>query len=464
MGPEFDVKCHVWSLAFLRDALIMVLLVAGTVLVTACGGGGGSGSASSGTGTVALLFTDLPTDEFDQILVDVREIRLLSDDNGQVTIFPDSTTDENASKVIDLLELQTHAELFSVAAVPVGTYNKIRLFIDSIKLIEPDDPDDQNDDDLDTRTIKIEDLPANGKIDLNPRGDFELEDNQTLLIELDMDANRSFQAHPTGNGEWRFRPVVFVDVAPDGLVRISGTVDATGPNLIVCQEREPADDLCVTLETDDASVFGSDGMPFAGDIADGVSITAIGFLVAGATEGELVLDARVVQVDNDDEPGNPFERVAGTVDSEPAAANGTFTLLGESLTVQLQPETRVFDRQGVERSFAAITMGSQVDIDGVRDADDSNTLWATLVVLNTDAAVTPVTGTVATASGGQLTVLTDTGDRCVDASSSDVFTVAPDSNTEGDAGDIEANETVEAYGTENSNGCLSAGTVIVTAD
>ncbi|MDH3714152.1 MAG: DUF4382 domain-containing protein [Gammaproteobacteria bacterium] len=447
--PGVDIKCHVWNLAFLRDALIMLLLVAGTVLVTACGGGGsGSGAGSgSGTGTVALLFTDLPTDEFDQILVDVREIRLLSDNDGQVTIFEDTTPGDGTGVVIDLLALQTHAELFTVAAgVPAGTYNKIRLYIYSIELIDLDDPDDPID-------VK---LPANGKIDLNPRGDFILDPGQTLLIELDMDANRSIQYHQTGRGEWRFRPVVFVDI-PEGLVRISGTVTATDP-VMVC-EGAADDTLCVTLDTNNAALFGPDGTPLEEPIVVGDEITAIGFLFAGETEGELVLDTRVVQI------GNMYERVAGTVESAPLANNGTFGLLVDtgSLTVELQPSTQFFNRQGEQLAdFTAITVGLQADIDGVRDATD--TLLATLVVLDTAAAVTPVAGTVATANGGQLTVITDTGDRCVDAGASDVFTVAPDSNTEGDAGDIEANETIEAYGTENSDGCLSAGTVIVTAD
>jgi hypothetical protein len=455
-NPEFDVKCHVWGFAFLRDALIMVMLVAGTVLVTACGGGGaGSGSASSGTGTVALLFTDLPTDEFDQILVDVREIRLLSDDDGQITIFEDSTPDDSSDNTINLLDLQTHATLFAVAEnVPVGNFNKIRLLINSIELVKLDDPDTVPDEFL---SIPAK-LPANGKIDLNPRGGFTLAPGQTLLIELDMDANRSIQYHRTGNGEWRFRPVVFIDIAPQGLVRISGTVTMTEPDLIVCQGAAD-DELCVTIDTTDASLFGPDGMPLVGDIAG--TITAIGFLSAGETEGELVLDAQVVQI------GPMYERVAGTVDSVPGADNGTFSLLVDTgpLTVQLQPSTRLFNRQGEDLGdFTAITMGQQADIDGVRDAMDANTLWATLVILDTAAAVTPVTGTVAAASGGQLTVITDTGDRCVNAGASDVFTVAPDSNTEGDAGDIDPNETVEAYGTENSDGCLSARTVIVTAD
>jgi len=116
--------------------------------------------------------------------------------------------------VLDLLNLQTHAELLTLAAdVPVGTYTKIRLLINSIKLINVDDlatPEDESA----SQDVR---LPANGKIDLNPRRGIALAAGQTLLIQLDMDANESLHLHETGNGQWRLRPVVFVDITPRGL-------------------------------------------------------------------------------------------------------------------------------------------------------------------------------------------------------------------------------------------------------
>jgi hypothetical protein len=70
-------------------------------------------------------------------------------------------------------------------------------------------------------------LPGNGKLDLNPRGSFQVVGGETLVIELDLDMTKSLHLVSAGNsGKWQFRPVVFVTIAPDDtkLVRVFGEV------------------------------------------------------------------------------------------------------------------------------------------------------------------------------------------------------------------------------------------------
>ena len=88
--------------------------------------------------------------------------------------------------------------------VPVGTYNKVRLEVSDVRAVGGD---------CDVDGIEIK-LPS-GKIDLNPRGTFQVVDGEALAIRLDIDAKKSFLLHTAGNsGKCIFRPVIFVDIKP----------------------------------------------------------------------------------------------------------------------------------------------------------------------------------------------------------------------------------------------------------
>lgn len=67
-----------------------------------------------------------------------------------------------------------------------------------------------------------------------------------LLVQIDVDVDKSFHVHKTGHGAWRFRPVVFVkilDAITDGrLVRMHGTVEnmnVDAGTFDLCHPRRP---------------------------------------------------------------------------------------------------------------------------------------------------------------------------------------------------------------------------------
>ena len=186
------------------------------LVVVACGGGsGGSSAVSGGTGSVAIAMTDGAAEDFDEINVSVVKIELLSD-SGRVTIY-------EGNKTFNLLDLADKAELFAIRdGVPAGSYSKIRLTLTEIELVKKDAEGNV----IETAYPK---LPGNGKLDLNPRGDFTVYSGETLVVQIDMDANKSIHIVGTGSGKYQFRPVVFVDViteAPFGkLVRLHGVID-----------------------------------------------------------------------------------------------------------------------------------------------------------------------------------------------------------------------------------------------
>ncbi|HZX22636.1 MAG TPA: DUF4382 domain-containing protein [Woeseiaceae bacterium] len=307
-------------------------------LLGGCGGGGGSSpavtepdpdptpppSSSAKTGTVGIMFTDGPTDRFDQFLAEIREIRLLGD-SGNVTIF--SVPDGEPAEVVDFLQLGSFNELFTVAEdVPAGDYDKIRLILDDLTIVDLDtDPAEEY-------SVK---LPGNGKVDLNPRGTFFVTPGSTLLVEIDVDAKKSLKVVEAGNSEkFLFRPVVFVKISDQGsmepgtkLTRIFGSVESvsdTEDSFVLCQQGRASDNdgdsdddsdsdrdangdddnnKCVTvLASGETGIFGTDGTPaLLGDVAVGEPLTAIGRL---RTSDETPADDGDTDGDTDAGEGN----------------------------------------------------------------------------------------------------------------------------------------------------------------
>ena len=187
----------------LRIFLTSMLALA---LIIACGGGGGGGDGTSTTpagqtGSVAVLVTDAPAGA-EEIWIKITEVTLIPpeyDGNRKpVVIYTNPQGLE-----IDLLEYQdgNHYMLKLATDVPAGEYAKIRLGIKDVRVEGSDECDD-----LDIK------LPS-GRIDVNPRGTFEVIPGETLLISLDVDAEKSINLHRAGkSGKCIFRPVVFAGI------------------------------------------------------------------------------------------------------------------------------------------------------------------------------------------------------------------------------------------------------------
>jgi hypothetical protein len=184
-------------------SIFFITLFAAASILGGCGGGGGgsgdfSSDSSSGSGNVALLLADGPADDYDEIWIKVTKVLLIpsnkNSNRSQVVIFE---SDEGHD--VNLLELRDEDFLLTIKKrVPAGWYSKIRL---EVKEIWAEGGP--------CNTFK---LPSN-RIDLNPRGAFEVRARETLAIRLDIDANKSINLHEAGNsGKCIFRPVVFVDI------------------------------------------------------------------------------------------------------------------------------------------------------------------------------------------------------------------------------------------------------------
>lgn len=386
----------------------LAIVVLGTALSMACSGG-----RTTATGTVGVFFTDGPADGFSAIEVSVSKIELLG--QRRVVIFEGSET-------FDLLQLQNFSNLFSIAEdVPVGSYDKIRLTLDDLVLVREVDDGMGG-----TTTEEIHPkLPGNGKLDLNPRGSFLVVPGSTLLVQIDMDAQKSIKITKAGASEKiLFRPVVFVKVLgqPDEtgkLARVHGTIREfpTADTLVLCSPEIRADDAdshggnddtCLTVNLfGDTTAFDENGDPI--DLAAlmvGDPVTVIGLLRASGggshdvSDPEEVGEASAVDSDADAQhefdlddadieldaiviesgPLEAFSRLSGEVGTPVDPTSHTFDLdldPGQgfvdptTLPVLLQDETAVLARDGFRLGDGAIVPGTAAEAFGVLDPPEA---------------------------------------------------------------------------------------------
>jgi hypothetical protein len=184
-------------------SILLITLFAAWIMLLSCGsGGGGGGGVSSESpatgGNVAILVEDGPADAYAKIWISITKVTLLPSDinpyQSPVVIFESAEGHE-----IELLDLRDQDFLLTVKkSVPAGWYSKVRLEVKDIW--------------SEGGLCDYFTLPSS-RIDLNPRGNFEVRDGETLTIRLDIDANKSINLHQAGNsGQCIFRPVVFVDI------------------------------------------------------------------------------------------------------------------------------------------------------------------------------------------------------------------------------------------------------------
>jgi Domain of unknown function (DUF4382) len=481
-----------------RNARTSFLLCMMAFLLSACGGGGGPADttvlppvATTGTGTVVILLTDAPTDELSAINLDVTEATLIGD-SGQQTVF-------SGNKTINLLDLANFVQPIIFGEVKAGSYNKIRLRINNLELV-----------DKNTGMSSFPSLPANGKIDLLDRGGFAVFPGRTLLAEIDIDANQSIHIVGTGNGKYQFRPVVKVNIMDGGLpaklVRLEGVVseifdDAAG-RFLLCHADQI--DSCVIVNlSKGGSVFDPEGLPVSiGKLMVGDPVIAIGaFRHENDDDGDSDSDA---DSDSDSDTGNGSDddsdsdsdadgvktdveldavvieiggtatQTKGVVLSEPDQ-NGKFQLgvgKDEIVTVLVQDGTKIFGIDG-ERGIDAIVIDLTIVVEGVvvksENPDQSDGINAALIFLDDAVAGESLSGKIVEpldSVNRSFNLATDSGDMCVElADEAKIILVSHGDDgsvsEEGDFSDLAPGQSVEVFGYSGVGGCFQASEVVV---
>jgi hypothetical protein len=475
------------SISIARALSIAFLGLVFTILA-GCGYGGNnsadSSTAATGSGTVALLLTDAPSDIFEEINITVLKAELMSD-NGRVTIFQGEHT-------FNLLDL-TEARIFAVReGVASGSYNKIRLTLkdNGIELVDYNDTDNPLDD-----AVYYPKLPGNNKLDLNPRGSFNVLAGTTLVIQIDMDANKSIHIVKKGKkDEYNFRPVVFIDIVTDGFterfVNLHGDIrdiNTTDHSFKLCNTDIPVqttDELvksgssgCVLIETDrNTAIFDINGMPTTfSKLVEGEPATVFGHLQYDEYSNshidhdrelhDLVLKAALIELG----PESSFQKLNGSAISS-VDANNLFTMdvdPGQGLTtplnlnVQIQDGTLLTNREGSNIDINDIVSGKLVSVRGVLDVN-IDTLFASYIVVDTDGS-TQLIGTVGANPDNScgFTLITATGDYSIYTdSNTNAYLVVNGVSKPVNAGELSTGQQADVYGNANVNGCFDAHTII----
>jgi hypothetical protein len=110
-------------------SFLMVAVVAGFGLVTSCNitGGGPSGA----TGGLNLLLTDGPTDEWQEVTVVLKSVSLHSREGNSWEDVWTADPANPASGTVNLVDLSGVTAILQKATIPVGTYNLLKLVIDT---------------------------------------------------------------------------------------------------------------------------------------------------------------------------------------------------------------------------------------------------------------------------------------------------------------------------------------------
>ena len=393
------------SSKFYRPTFLIVGVIFIAAVFMACGGSGGGSSSGSApaSGSVAVMLTDGPYDGLEELLITVTKVSLLRADNGrEVVVFEDPAGHE-----VDILSYQDTDYLLTLNRnVPVGTYNKIRIEVSDVRAVGGD---------CDAVGIEIK-LPS-GKIDLNPRGTFQVVKGEALAIRLDIDAKKSFLLHKAGNsGKCIFRPVIFVDIlsvdqidsCPEilkgSIVSLKHVSDSNSSVSGFVLNLNRGDQLQVSLESSPV-IFSEDGIPGHTINIDDVGKPAY---VRGRIQSDGSLLASLVVIGD-------VMKVRGTANDAVATDQYQFTmtldpsqvLVGDSVVVGLDDSIILIDCDTpVDSSY--IQPGVRTTVIGKYDID-ALLLRAVAVIVESRVTSGQLTKIDSVEGGSNLTIQPATG-------------------------------------------------------
>ena len=502
--------------------------------------GGAVSTSPAGTGRVSLLITDAPTQEFDQINITIESVTLIAadddddyrhesdddsdgdrnekharghddsdegdDENREHASGKDDDDSDHASKqqvvlfegekVVNLLALQNFSGLLSTSTVPVGTYSKIRLQVSKVELVRLN-PDGT------VESTELAKLPGNGKIDLNPRGPFRVTGDGHIMIELDIDANKSIHIVAAGK-RYIFRPVIFVNILGEDdvkLVILDGKVmEKSDRGFRLCSDVSitTVDDSCLAILYSDETVVQNSAIDVVGrdSIENETMVTVLG------RASIIDMHALHIVIEDDRDASQNLALFSGKATSAVDASN-IFTLKtddsnslvspGLELEALIVEGARIFDKFGVQVGPEKIIGGSEIDLFGLARPDllEVTNVRSAFVIYDNSNIVDnarKVSGTIVAidSKDEKLTVLVSadsfSGDVCVGVGRADMFLLAlvddsiasKETGIDGlatgmnvdvytDGNDYDHDDEDDDYHRSSSdNGCLSADVVLAT--
>jgi len=433
-----------------------------------------SDNQAANSGRVSLLITDGPTNDFDQINITLESISFIAEDDGHEVIVFDEL------RIVNLLALKNYSDWLTTTIIPAGSYSKIRLHVSQVELVKLN-PDGT------VLSSDIAKLPANGKIDLNPKGTFEVIGDGHLVIEFDMDAEKSIHIVKTGSGKFIFRPVIFVNILGEEelkLVILDGKVlEKTDTGFQLCEvDVVVVNESCMAVLISENTVIQDAQadlvVPPAG-IEDNDIVTVLG------KAGSENVNALHIVITAGDIAEQNLALFTGNATSAVDADNNFVMQTDDDntvvpplteLTVALAEGARIFDVYGTAVSSDNIVDGTDVDVFGlaIPDLVTVSTIKAAFVIFNNDTDADKISGTIADINvvGSEITVtvVTDvfSGDVCADVTDADMFLIKTVTSKiitdEISLNELQIGMSVDVYGEDKGLSCLIANVVLASED
>jgi hypothetical protein len=205
-GGKSDMVKKIISMLCTVSALLAVSLL--PALITGCGGGG-TFSADTSTGTIRVGITDKTNPDYEQVVVLVKEIRLvpsgkegLADEDSALPVLP-----FNGPLSIDIMQLRFQQEILGTAAIPAGEYTQVRLILEQNPSNNPVNYVVLKSDPLTRIPLKT---PSGQQSGVKVLGKFTVQEGviNTIMIDFDpntaivdtgsSDKNQKFILKPTG--------------------------------------------------------------------------------------------------------------------------------------------------------------------------------------------------------------------------------------------------------------------------
>ena len=191
------------SLLLLKSVAVLATAVLAMCLLNGCSGGGGTAS----TGTLKLAITDKMSDSFANVVISIREIRVVpagmenaSDNDPGLPVVARFST----PRVIDVMQLQFVQQALGDVVLPAGTYSQIRL------ILEPN-PNGLGQPLVNYLTLKTDPgskialtTPSSQQSGLKILGPIEIKPGIINAVMIDFDPNTAIVAR--GNGDYNLKP------------------------------------------------------------------------------------------------------------------------------------------------------------------------------------------------------------------------------------------------------------------
>lgn len=218
------------AMSVLKVSLVLATAAVALVQFQGCGGSGGGSTAA--TGTLKLAITDKMSDDYKNVVISIREIRIVpagkesapDNDPGLPVVASFATP-----KIVDVMQLQFVQEALGEVVLPAGTYNQIRLILEA-------NPNGQQQpvnylvlkSDLTNTRIPLT-TPSAQQSGLKVLGPIEIKPGIINALMIDFDPNTAIVAR--GNGAYNLKPTGIRLVRMSDMLNqfgsISGTVFST---------------------------------------------------------------------------------------------------------------------------------------------------------------------------------------------------------------------------------------------